>query len=150
MVLAGCLALSLAFPAAAQTTKNSARPSTSKSVSSAKTGKKPTVRKASKKRSRSSWRTRQQAIESMRVREIQSALIRARYLDGQPSGTWDARTKAAMQRFQNDNGWQTKRVPDSRALIKLGLGPARANLINPETAVIGMPEPGKGGAQVRE
>jgi hypothetical protein len=28
-----------------------------------------------------------------------------------------------MSRLQADNGWQTKLVPDSRALIKLGLGP---------------------------
>jgi len=28
-----------------------------------------------------------------------------------------------MQKFQADNGWQTKLVPDSRAIIKLGLGP---------------------------
>ncbi len=31
---------------------------------------------------------------------------------------------AAMQKLQADNGWQTKLVPDSRAIIKLGLGPA--------------------------
>jgi hypothetical protein len=36
-----------------------------------------------------------------------------------------------MMRFQNDNNWQTKVMPDSRALIKLGLGPKRADLINP-------------------
>ncbi len=28
-----------------------------------------------------------------------------------------------MQKFQADNGWQTKITPDARALIKLGLGP---------------------------
>jgi hypothetical protein len=28
-----------------------------------------------------------------------------------------------MQKFQEDNGWQTKLIPDSRAIIKLGLGP---------------------------
>jgi hypothetical protein len=30
-----------------------------------------------------------------------------------------------MQKYQADNGWQTKLVPDSRAIIKLGLGPDR-------------------------
>jgi hypothetical protein len=30
-----------------------------------------------------------------------------------------------MQKFQSDNGWQTKLIPDSRAIIKLGLGPAQ-------------------------
>lgn len=28
-----------------------------------------------------------------------------------------------MTRYQADHGWQTKITPDSRALIKLGLGP---------------------------
>jgi hypothetical protein len=28
-----------------------------------------------------------------------------------------------MQKVQSDNGWQTRITPDSRALIKLGLGP---------------------------
>ena len=96
---------------------------------------------ASKSRASKSRRTRavsrhrgQQAIDAARVREIQAALIRERFLDGQPSGIWDQRSKDAMQRFQQVNGWQTKMVPDSRALIKLGLGPDRANLINPNTA----------------
>ena len=31
-----------------------------------------------------------------------------------------------MEKLQADNGWQTKLVPDSRALIKLGLGPSSA------------------------
>jgi hypothetical protein len=39
------------------------------------------------------------------------------------SGHWDAATEAAMQKYQSDNGWQTKLMPDSRAIIKLGLGP---------------------------
>lgn len=76
----------------------------------------------------------QQAMDPARVREIQSALIRERYLAGQPTGIWDQRSKEAMQKFQGDNGWQTKLTPDSRALIKLGLGPDHADLINPETA----------------
>ncbi len=76
----------------------------------------------------------QQAIDTSRAREIQAALLREKYLDGQPTGIWDQRSKEAMQRYQADNGWQTKVVPDARALIKLGLGPDRADLINPDTA----------------
>ena len=78
----------------------------------------------------------QQAMAPARVREIQAALIREKFLDGKPNGIWDQRSKDAMQRFQQSHGWQTKMVPDSRALIKLGLGPDRANLINPETAAV--------------
>lgn len=65
----------------------------------------------------------QQKIDSSRATAIQQALIREKYLDGTPSGNWDSRTEAAMSRYQADNGWQSKVTPDSRALIKLGLGP---------------------------
>ena len=58
-----------------------------------------------------------------RATEIQSALIKSGYMTGEPSGTWDSQSAAAMQKLQADNGWQTKITPDSRALIKLGLGP---------------------------
>jgi anti-sigma28 factor (negative regulator of flagellin synthesis) len=78
----------------------------------------------------------QQAIDSDRTAEIQEALIREHYLDGEPSGQWDQATREALTRFQGDHNWQTKIVPDSRALIKLGLGPSRQNLLNPESAAI--------------
>ena len=65
----------------------------------------------------------QRTMDSDRATQIQQALIRAHYLDGAPTGQWDAASQAAMQKFQADNGWQTKIMPDSRALIKLGLGP---------------------------
>ena len=90
---------------------------------------------SSKKHSKKSKKTRgQRAIDEQRARQIQTALIREHYLDGEPNGQWDQRTKDAMQKFQAANGWQTKVVPDSRALIKLGLGPSQENLINPQTA----------------
>jgi hypothetical protein len=66
----------------------------------------------------------QRSIDDSRATEIQNALIQSGYLSGEPSGHWDAQTEAAMQKFQGDNGWQTKLVPDSRAIIKLGLGPS--------------------------
>ncbi len=78
-------------------------------------------------------------MDPSRVREIQAALIREKYLQGQPNGVWDQRSQEAMQKYQGVNGWQTKMIPDSRALIKLGLGPDRANLINPETAATFIP-----------
>jgi peptidoglycan hydrolase-like protein with peptidoglycan-binding domain len=80
-----------------------------------------------------SWRHHgQQQIQQDRAREIQEALIREHYLDGQPTGVWDSKTTNAMRRFQADQGWQTKVVPDSRALIKLGLGPSHENDLNPD------------------
>lgn len=65
----------------------------------------------------------QRSIDDARATQIQNALIKSGYLSGEPSGHWDAATEAAMQKYQGDNGWQTKLTPDSRAIIKLGLGP---------------------------
>jgi hypothetical protein len=66
----------------------------------------------------------QRAIDSGRAAEIQTALIRQKYLKGTPSGQWDTETQVAMRQYQSDHGWQTKLTPDSRALISLGLGPS--------------------------
>lgn len=63
------------------------------------------------------------AMDPERATQIQNALIKSGYLTGPATGTWDAQSAAAMQKLQADNGWQTKITPDSRALIKLGLGP---------------------------
>ena len=83
----------------------------------------------------------QQAIEPSRVLEIQQALIREHYMTGEPNGSWDATTQAAMQKFQSDQGWQTKLIPDSRALKKLGLGPDYSGAINAEGASFNGPAP---------
>jgi hypothetical protein len=88
-----------------------------------------------KKTTRASKKHGQQVIDHDRARAIQEALIREHYLQGQPSGSWDAATQAAMQRYQADQGWQSKTTPDSRALIKLGLGPNNDHLLNPESAM---------------
>ena len=92
----------------------------------------------------------QQGIQPERAMQIQQALIRENYLAGEPTGVWDARTQTALVKYQADNGWQTKKLPDSRALIKLGLGPSHADLLNPDTAFIAQPQPGKGGAGIPE
>ena len=85
-----------------------------------------------KSKRKASWKKKgQQGINSERATEIQQALIRENYLTGEPTGAWDARTQAALVKYQGDNGWQTKVVPDSRTLIKLGLGPNySAELLN--------------------
>jgi len=77
----------------------------------------------------------QAAIDNPRAQQIQEALVREHYLNGEPSGTWDTSTQEAMRRYQADQGWQTKQVPDSRALIRLGLGPTHDHLLNPESAM---------------
>ena len=81
----------------------------------------------------------QHGIDEDRTVAIQSALIREHSLTGEPTGVWDEASKEAMLRYQSTNGWQTKITPDSRALIKLGLGPDHKGLLNPETANIPSP-----------
>jgi hypothetical protein len=83
----------------------------------------------------------QQAIQSSRVTEIQEALIRQHYMTGEATGEWDATTQAAMQKYQSDQGWQTKLMPDSRALKKLGLGADYSTAINAKTASFVDPPP---------
>ena len=62
-------------------------------------------------------------------------------MSGEPSGQWDQATKAAMEKYQADQGWQTKLMPDSRALKKLGLGPDYSNAINAKSASFAPPPP---------
>ncbi|MGO9318889.1 MAG: peptidoglycan-binding protein [Terracidiphilus sp.] len=83
----------------------------------------------------------QQAIASDRVTEIQQALIREHYLTGEADGQWDERTKGAMQKYQGNQGWQTKLLPDARALKKLGLGPDYSNAINAKNSSFAEPPP---------
>lgn len=92
---------------------------------------------------RSQHRVRgQQAIQPERVEQIQQALIHAHYLGGEPTGKWDATTVAAMQKYQSDNGWQTKIMPDSRALVKMGLGEDYSDAINAKNLTLASPPAG--------
>ena len=146
MVLALCVLLLL--PSSWATSSSAKSKSTShakstthkKSTASAKTAAHRTRVSSKKSRHSRSRKPRgQQAIDSDRTREIQQALIREHYLQGDASGSFDSQTKAALAKFQHDNGWQTKVVPDSRALIKLGLGPSHDGLLNPESAAVSSP-----------
>ena len=106
-----------------------AHTSKTRHVSSRKTGKK-------------SAKTRgQQKIEPERAQAIQEALIREHYLSGEAAGTWNQASEDAMRKYQADHGWQSKTVPDARALISLGLGPNHDHLLNPESAMTTGPEP---------
>ena len=97
------------------------------------TGKRSSRRKSSRVRG-------QQKIDSERAHDIQEALIREHYLTGEPTGTWNQASEDAMRRYQADHGWQSKTVPDSRALISLGLGPSKDHLLNPESAMTTVPD----------
>jgi len=83
----------------------------------------------------------QQVIDSARVTKIQQALIQEHYLSGDANGQWNATTEQAMQKYQADQGWQTKLMPDSRALKKLGLGADYSAAINVKSASFNDPPP---------
>lgn len=125
---------------ARSTTKSTAKSSKTTSASTAKSSKTTSASHPASaplpRRSRG-----QQAIESDRVMQIQQALIREHYLAGDPTGSWDSTTVSAMQKFQADNGWQTRLMPDSRALKKLGLGPDYSGAINARDASFNDPPP---------
>jgi len=146
--LAVLLSLWLIFAGvtSATTTSTTAKPK-SKHPQTSKTHSSSASASSSKTHSKHSTKTvakstkphGQRGIEEERTREIQSALIQQHYLTGEPTGAWDQSTKDALTKYQADNGWQTKLTPDSRALIKLGLGPDHKGLLNPDTASIPSP-----------
>ena len=150
LLCAAILTCGVALPASAgedaSVKKSSSTSARSKSkighVASTKSGSSKT-RASSKGRKRSKKVRGQQKIDSQRAEAIQEALIRQHYLSGEASGTWDQASEEAMRRFQREHGWQDKTVPDSRALIKLGLGPSTDHLLNPESAMTTVPDPPK-------
>jgi len=94
----------------------------------------PTTKHASSRKRKKTARG-QQKIDPDRAQEIQEALIREHYLSGEATGKWSQASEDAMRRYQADHGWQSKTVPDPRALIDLGLGPSHDHLLNPESAM---------------
>jgi hypothetical protein len=146
-VACACLSAASAQPSANRDTADQPKTastaikhkSTAKSTGTAKSTSKThaasTARRSRKKRVRG-----QQKIDSERALAIQEALIREHYLSGEATGVWNQASEEAMRRYQADQGWQSKTVPDSRALIKLGLGPSKDHLLNPESAMTTAPD----------
>jgi len=64
----------------------------------------------------------QQAPTPERISEIQSALARGGYYQGDPNGKWDANTVAAVEKFQSAHGIDSSGKLDAPTLQKLGLG----------------------------
>jgi peptidoglycan hydrolase-like protein with peptidoglycan-binding domain len=138
-LLTAAIAASPAF--ATPTHKKSSTPHARTARSSAHGSKSSSKSRKSSKKSRHAKLRGQQGIDSARATEIQQALIREHYLSGEPTGDWDSATVSAMQKFQADQGWQTKLTPDSRALKKLGLGPDYSNAINAQGSSFADPKP---------
>jgi len=122
LVLAAGFAPAQTGSASSKSPKATSSKSASAKSASARSSKKGSSR--GRRSRKGAWKRKgQQKIDPARARQIQEALIREKYLSGEPTGIWDTRAEQAMLRYQSDNGWQAKVTPDSRALIKLGLGP---------------------------
>jgi peptidoglycan hydrolase-like protein with peptidoglycan-binding domain len=76
----------------------------------------------------------QKAPTADRISEIQSALARKGYYQGEPNGKWDANTVAALQKFQSENGIDSGGKLDAPTLQKLGLGSDIAGVSAPKRA----------------
>jgi peptidoglycan hydrolase-like protein with peptidoglycan-binding domain len=112
------------------------QPSSSSAVASAAPAAKPasatTKKKSSKKHHSSRREPSQKAPTADRIEEIQSALSRNGFYDGNPNGKWDSATIAAMQNFQSANGLDATGKLDALSLQKLGLGSEIAGVFAPE------------------
>jgi hypothetical protein len=74
----------------------------------------------------------QKAPTADRITEIQSALARGGYYQGQPNGKWDSNTVAALQKFQSAKGIDANGKLDAPTLQKLGLGSDIAGVSAPK------------------
>jgi hypothetical protein len=120
-------------PATSKASGDTAKPNTkSNTAAAAHKSKRSNSRKGGKRKAVARG---QQKIDPQRAQEIQEALIREHYLNGDAAGGWNQTSEDAMRRYQADHGWQSKTVPDARALISLGLGPSNDHLLNPESAM---------------
>src|SRR6202522_801949 len=74
----------------------------------------------------------QKAPTASRISEIQTALSRGGYFEGEPNGKWDSNTIGAMQKFQSANGLNSSGKIDATTLQKLGLGSSTAGVDAPK------------------
>ena len=128
---AGSVAILFAvlLPAAVEGVSAPPKPTAPEPVLTAKAEAQPAIQRRRRRRRRRG----QRQPTAARVREIQIALVKAGYLQGEPAGVWDKATSAAMSRYQKDHDLPVTGKSSARALILLGLGP--------ETAGKGAPVP---------
>jgi peptidoglycan hydrolase-like protein with peptidoglycan-binding domain len=119
-------AWSSAAPALNPQQSSASAPAATAKSSATSTKKKKTKHHSSKRE------PTQKAPTPDRISEIQSALARGGYYQGQPNGKWDSSTVAALQKFQSDNGMNASGKLDAPSLQKLGLGSSTAGVDAPK------------------
>src|SRR6202046_1462047 len=105
------------------------QPQSSSSSSGSST---PAKKKTSSKKHHSRREPTQKAPTPARISEIQSALARNGYYQGEPNGKWDSNTIASMQKFQSSNGLEASGKLNALSLQKLGLGSSIAGVGAPK------------------
>jgi peptidoglycan hydrolase-like protein with peptidoglycan-binding domain len=126
--LAIAAALLVASPQAFAYQQQSASSSSSSASAPSTAAKKKTV----SKKHHSKREPTQKAPTPARISEIQSALARNGYYQGQPNGKWDSNTVSAMQKFQSGNGLEPSGKLNALSLQKLGLGSSVAGVSAPK------------------
>jgi peptidoglycan hydrolase-like protein with peptidoglycan-binding domain len=107
----------------ASSTSSSSAPSTHPAA-------RKTTRKSNRRRSRHA--PVQKAPTADRISEIQSALARGGYYQGDMNGRLDANTVDALQKFQSANNLDSTGKLDAPTLQKLGLGSDIAGVAAPK------------------
>jgi len=137
------IAVSLAVAWVSAPAISSAAPSSSTGAGQASSSSSASTQ-ASHKKSRkhhSKQTPTQKAPTADRISEIQSALARSGYYQGDPNGKWDSSTVASMQKFQSANGIEPTGKLDAATLQKLGLGSDIAGVSAPRPACCSMAQP---------
>jgi hypothetical protein len=120
--------LALACSVSTGALASAARPQASSATAHSATTKK----KKSHHRHSSGRQSFQKAPTPARISEIQGALGRGGYYQGEPNGRWDSNTVSALQKFQSDNGMNASGKLDAPSLQKLGLGSSTAGVDAPK------------------
>ncbi len=92
----------------------------------------PAKKKTSAKKRSAKREPTQKAPTPQRISEIQSALARDGFYQGEPNGKWDSNTIGAMQKFQSSKGLEPSGKLDALSLQKLGLGSSVAGVSAPK------------------
>jgi peptidoglycan hydrolase-like protein with peptidoglycan-binding domain len=132
--LLACAYLFAGAAAQAQTQKpaTAASSSTSSTGTAAKSSSSKSVSHKKKHHAVSSRRQPyQKAPTADRISEIQTALARGGYYQGDPNGKWDSTTVAAVEKFQSAHGIDADGKLDAPTLQKLGLGSGIAGVSAP-------------------
>lgn len=91
-----------------------------------------TKKKRTRRRRRSRRQSYQKAPTPERISEIQSALARGGYYQGDANGKWDSNTVDSLQKFQTANGLEPSGKLDALTLQKMGLGSDIAGVSAPK------------------